>query len=105
MNEQWHRDYVQLAFRLEKLFQSHVGLQYVDYYYGPSEWKADVDNEPEQEPLTLLRAATTLLEALAEQDFDQHRTTYLSKQIGAMEIACRRLTGEQWYPTELVRRA
>ena len=104
MSDQWHRDYVQLAFRIEKLFQSHIGLQYVDYYYGPPEWKADVDNEPGQEPITLLRASTTLLEALAGQGFDQHRTTYLSKQIGAMAIACRRLTGEQFPLEEELRR-
>ena len=104
MSEQWHRDYVQLAFHIEKLFQNRIGLQYVDYYYGPTEWKADVDNEPEQEPLTLLRAATTLLEALAGQGFDQHRTTCLSKQVEAMEIACRRLNGEHFSLEEELRR-
>lgn len=105
MSEHWHRDYIELAFRLEKLFQSHIGLPYVDYYYGPSEWKTRVDNEPEQEPLALLRAATRLLEALEEQGFDQHRTTYLSKQVGgAMEIACRKLGGEQFSLEEELRR-
>jgi hypothetical protein len=75
MSEQWHRDYVQLAFRIEKLFQHRIELPYEDYYYGPLVWKAQVENEPEKEPLSLLRAATALLDAIAEQGFDQHRTT------------------------------
>ncbi len=94
MNEQWYRDYTHLAFHLEKFFQNHIHLPYVDYYYGPPEWKADVANEPEQEPIVLLRAATTLLDQLPEQGLDQHRAIYMSKQVGAMEIACRRLNGE-----------
>jgi hypothetical protein len=104
MSEHWHRDYVELAFRMEKLFQRYIGLPYVDYYYGPSEWKTRVDNEPEQEPLALLRAATGLLESLEEQGFDQHRTAYLRKQVGAMEIACRKLSGEQFSLEEELRR-
>jgi hypothetical protein len=104
MSEQWHRDYIELAFRLEKLFQSHIGLPYVDYYYGPSEWKTLVDNEPEQEPVVLLRAATRLLDALEEQGFAHHRTTYLSKQVSAMETACRKLSGEQFSLEEELRR-
>ncbi|HEX4716156.1 MAG TPA: hypothetical protein VH164_14640 [Ktedonobacteraceae bacterium] len=60
MSEQWHQDYVQLAFRIDKVFHKHIELPYVDYYYGPPEWKAQVESEPEQEPIVLLRETTTL---------------------------------------------
>jgi hypothetical protein len=104
MSEQWHRDYAQLAFRLDKIFHTHIELPYVGYYIGPPEWKARVENESEIEPVSLLRAATVLLDALPEQGFDQHRATYLSKQIGAMETVCRRLNGEQFSFEEELRR-
>ena len=96
MSEQWHHDYMQLAFRLDKIFHTSIELPYVDYYYGPPGWKAQIEDEPEKEPVSLLRAATALLDALPEQGFDQHRTTYLSKQVGAMETVCRKLNGERF---------
>lgn len=96
MSEQWHQDYVQLAFRIDKVFHKRIKLPYVDYYYGPPEWKTRVESEPEQEPIVLLRETTTLLDALDMQGFDQHRAAYLSKQVGAMEMACRKLNGERF---------
>jgi len=94
MSEQWHREYIQLALRIDKTFHMLVDMPFVDYYYGPPEWKAILENEPAQEPLDLLRAATAVLDTLPVQGFDAHRTTYLSKQIIAMEMVCRKLNGE-----------
>lgn len=96
MSTQWHQEYIQLAFHIEKIFKKQVELPYVDYYYGPPEWKAQVEEEPEHKPEVLLHMATTLLETLDEQGFEQQRATYLSKQVGAMEMACRKLNGEQF---------
>jgi len=104
MGESWSSDYIQLAFRIDKLFQSLIELPFVDYYYGPPEWKAQVQNEQAQEPVALLHAATTLLDTLPTQGFDQHRTTYLSKQVGAMEMVCRKLYGEQFSLEEEMQR-
>ena len=61
MSEDWFRNYIQLAWRLDKLFHMHVGLPFVDYYYGPPEWKNQGQSEPEHEPSALVHAATTLL--------------------------------------------
>lgn len=104
MNEQWHLDYVHLAFRIDKIFQNRIELPYVDFFYGPLEWKVQVENEPEREPIALLHAATALLDALAEQGIDQHRTTYLSKQVEAMETVCRMLNGERFSFEEVLLR-
>ena len=86
MSASWSRDYIQLAFRIDKLFNTLVELPFVGYYYGPPEWKEQVQNEQAQEPVALLHAATTLLDTLPTQGFDQHRTTYLNKQAVAMEM-------------------
>jgi len=51
MGESWSSDYIQLAFRIDKLFQSLIELPFVDYYYGSPEWKAQVQNEQAQEPV------------------------------------------------------
>ena len=103
MSELWHLDYIQLAFRIDKIFHDRIGLPYVDFYYGPLEWKTQIGNEPEKEPIALLHTATALLDALTEQGFDQHRTTYLSKQVEAMETVCRSLNGERLSFTEELR--
>ncbi len=96
MSESWLRDYIQLALRIDKVFHIAVDLPFVDYYYGPPEWKAELANEPAQEPLDLLRATTQLLDALPAQGFDAHRTTHLSKQVIAMEMVSRKLNGEMF---------
>lgn len=51
MGESWSSDYIQLAFRIDKLFQTLIELPCVDYYFGPPEWKAQVQNEQAQEPV------------------------------------------------------
>ena len=86
MSEQWLRDYIQFALRIDKVFHIVADIPFVDYYYGPPKWKAELVNEPAQEPLDLLRATTLLLDALPAQGFDAHRTTYLSKQVIASEL-------------------
>lgn len=94
MSEQWFRDYVLLQFRMDKVIRKFTESRFVDYYYGPPEWKATVENEPETPAPDLVRAAMTLLDALPAQGFGAHRATYLSKQVAALETVCRKLNGE-----------
>ncbi|MGZ6367446.1 MAG: hypothetical protein ACXWPS_15980 [Ktedonobacteraceae bacterium] len=77
MNEQWFKEYVLLAFRMDKAIRKFTESRFVDYYYGPPEWKA----EAEGEKLTgeLVRDAMALEDALPEQGFEAHRAIYLEK--------------------------
>jgi len=47
MSEQWFREYVLLAFRMDKAIRKFSESRFVDYYYGPPEWKAAVEGEAE----------------------------------------------------------
>ena len=94
MTDQWFRDYVQLQFRMDKSIRTFTESRFVDYYYGPPEWKAAVEQEAETPAPGLVRAATRLLDTLPAQDFEQHRARYLSKQLIALETVCRKLNGE-----------
>src|SRR5579859_2201452 len=94
MSEQWFRDYVQLQFRMDKSIRKFTESRFVDYYYGPPEWKAAVEHEAETPAPDLVQAATTLLDTLPAQGFEEHRALYLSKQVIALETVCRKLNGE-----------
>src|ERR1051326_7737726 len=95
MNDQkWFKDYVQLQFRMDKSIRKFTESRFVDYYYGPPEWKAAVEQEAETPAPDLVRAAAALLEALPAQGFEAHRALYLSKQVVALETVCRKLNGE-----------
>ena len=96
MNSRWYKAYIQLAFRIEKPFRTLTGMPYIDFYYGPQEWKQEVQAGTAQKPIALLRETTALLDTLPEQGFDSQRTTYLSKQVKAMEMTCRKLNGERF---------
>src|SRR5260370_3837356 len=92
MNEQWFKEYVLLAFRMDKAIRKFTENRFVDYYYGPPEWKAEAEAEmPDDE---LVRDAMALEDTLAEQGFEAHRATYLEKQVVALETVCRKLSGE-----------
>lgn len=104
MNEQWFKEYVLLAFRMDKAIQKFTESRFVDYYYGPPEWKAEVEAEAERSPSELVRDAMTLEDALAEQGFEAHRATYLEKQVVALETVCRKLNGETFSLEEEVQR-
>ena len=94
MHEQWFKDFVLLAFRMDRAIRKFTDSRFVDYYYGPPEWKAEADAEAEREPATLVRDTMALEDALTEQGFEAHRATYLEKQLIALETVCRKLNGE-----------
>jgi len=102
MNEQWFREYVLLAFRMDKAIRKFTESRFVDYYYGPPEWKAEAEAEKPADEL--VRDAMALEDALPEQGFEAHRATYLEKQVVALETVCRKLNGETFSLEEEVRR-
>jgi hypothetical protein len=104
MHEPWFREYVLLAFRIEKAIQKYTGSRFVDYYYGPPSWQAKAAAEAEQPPSQLVRDAMALEDALAEQGFETHRATYLEKQVIGLETVCRKLAGETFSLEDEVQR-
>ena len=104
MSEQWFKDYVQLQFRIDRAIRKFTESRFVDYYYGPPEWKAAIENEAETPVPNLVRAAMALLNALPAQGFKAHRATYLSKQVIALETVCRKLNGETFALEDEVQR-
>ncbi|HYG57080.1 MAG TPA: hypothetical protein VD902_03330 [Symbiobacteriaceae bacterium] len=97
--DRWGRDYLYLALRMEKLFPG-----FVDGYFGPAEWKAEVDAEPARTAAELLQTAVALGDSLPGQGFDPGRAAYLLRQVAAMETICRKLAGESISLDEEVRR-
>ncbi len=104
MNEQWFRQYVLLAFHIDKAIRKFTESRFVDYYYGPPEWKAEAEAQAERSPYELVRDAMALEDALAGQSFEAHRATYLEKQLVALETVCRKLNGETFSLEEEVQR-
>jgi hypothetical protein len=104
MSEQWFRDYVQLQFRMDRHIRKFTESRFVDFYYGPPEWKAAVESEAETPAPDLVRASMTLLDTLPAQGFDAQRATYLSKQVIALETVCRKLVGETFALEDEVQR-
>jgi hypothetical protein len=95
MNDSWFRDYVLLAFRLDKALHAvSEHSPFVDYYYGPPDWKAQVAAEPLPQASALLRQALDLAEAVSCLDLEPQRMIYLSKQVLAMQTICQKLCGE-----------
>ena len=102
MNEQWFKEYVLLAFRMDKAIRKFTASRFVDYYYGPPEWKAEAEAEKPADEL--LRDAMSLEDTLVEQGFEAHRAIYLEKQVEALETVCRKLNGETFSLEEEVQR-
>ena len=104
MSEQWLKDYALLALRIDRVMRKVTDLPYVDGYYGPPAWKAQVESEPEMGAGDLVRATMALADALPAQNFEQQRAVCLEKQVVAIETVCRRLSGETFSLQEEVRR-
>ena len=102
MNEQWFKEYVLLAFRMDKAIRKFTESRFVDYYYGPPEWKAEAEAEKPADEL--VRDAMSLEDTLVEQGFEAHRAIYLEKQVEALETVCRKLNGETFSLEEEVLR-
>ncbi len=104
MNEPWFREYVLLAFRIDKAIRKFSESRFVDYYYGPPEWRAAAEAEADMTAAELVRNAMALAEHLPAQGFETHRATYLEKQVMALETVCRKLNGETFSLEDEVQR-
>ena len=94
MSETWLHEYILLAFRIHRLVQKAYECPFVEAYYGPSEWRFQVESESELAASELVHQAMMLADALPAQGFVPNRVTYLGKHVKAMEILCRKLSGE-----------
>ncbi|HLX39365.1 MAG TPA: hypothetical protein VKR42_02485 [Ktedonobacteraceae bacterium] len=53
MSTQWFHNYIALSFRIDKVIRKFTESRFVDYYYGPPEWKIEVEAEVETPQPTL----------------------------------------------------
>ena len=105
MNDSWFRDYVFLAFRIDKALRAlSEHSPFVDCYYGPLEWKAQVAAEPISPARTLLHQALDLAEVISRLDLEPQRMVYLSKQVLAMQTICQKLCNESFTLEEELQR-
>lgn len=83
-------DYLKLGLALGR----HVD-GFVDAYYGPADFKAEIEAQPPQPPATLADRARRLLAALeADGDLDTHRRVWLAAQARGLYTSARKLAGE-----------
>ena len=73
MSETWLHDYILLAFRIHRLVQQAYDCPFVEAYYGPPEWRTQVESEPESEASDLVHQAMMLADALPAQGFVSNR--------------------------------
>ncbi len=87
--------YLFLALRIDKSLRSiSPESPLIDYYYGPQEWKAQVEAEPPLPAPQLLQHAGVLLESVPVQDLEPRRKAFLDGQLRALYTLCRKLAGE-----------
>lgn len=84
-----------LTLRIGKAVEARTGDGWMLDYYGPPEWKELVDAEEPQLGAALLDASRTAQETLPRQNFEAHRTRYLTKHLEALRTVARRLAGER----------
>ncbi|HET8910805.1 MAG TPA: hypothetical protein VFN23_05040 [Ktedonobacteraceae bacterium] len=104
MSQTWYQGYIQLAFRIGKKIQKFNDSHFVDAYYGPPEWKEEVEQEGESDSGKLVRDALKLADTLPDQDFEPRHTIYLGKQVLAMETLARKFAGETFSLEDEVQR-
>jgi hypothetical protein len=91
----WFRDYVLLAFRMDKVLRAvSEHSPFVDYYYGPPGWREQVAASPLVPAPELLDQALDLAEVVSGLDLEPQRATFLHKQVRAMQTVCQKLCGE-----------
>lgn len=84
------RSYVRLALRIDRHVEG-----YVDGYYGPPEWKAQIEAEPLRPVKALIDDAGRLQNSIAQADMDAQRRDFLTRQVTAMVTVLRRLSGTE----------
>ena len=82
-------EYLALSFAIERRFPG-----FVDAYFGPPEIKDQALAEPEPAPADLLARVQALQAAVAAAGYPASRAAFLTAQVRAMAMICRRLAGE-----------
>jgi hypothetical protein len=85
----WTRDYALLGLRMDRLASGTV-----DAWMGPPNWREAVNGEPQPTPDALRAAADDLLQRLPAMGYAPDRTSYLARQVRAMQAGARVLGGE-----------
>jgi len=83
------RAYVRLSFHIDRLVPG-----FIDAYFGPPEWKIEVEDEASVSLASLRRDAEALLREITPIP-DELRREWLTKQVTAMIATLRRLEGEK----------
>jgi len=83
--------YLELGLRLGRLLDG-----FVDAYYGPSELKQRIDNEPTPDAAKLVADARRLIADLdaGESEIDAHRRRWIRGQVRGLLVSARRFAGE-----------
>src|SRR5438552_254302 len=89
MGDELGSAYPRLALRIERHLPG-----YIDAYFGPPEWKAQVEAEDPQ-PLYALSAQAGELLSEAQRLPAAQRRRFLCKQLSAMQTTLRILAGER----------
>ena len=91
----WIKEYLLLAMRIDRAVRQLDDRPFVEYYHGPSELRAQAEEEVAPATEALLDAAQTLAETLPQQGFELQRAGFLVKHLAAMAIICRKVMGQE----------
>lgn len=83
-------EYLRISFGIERHFPG-----FIDAYVGPAELRAEADTAPAPSIDELLQRTRRLHDQLAAQGYPETRFDYLDKQLTAIEMVLRKLSGEE----------
>jgi len=84
------KEYILLALRINRIFDG-----YIDAYYGPSELKEMIENEPIRSATKLINETRTLQKKLVQKINDSTRQRYIGATLKAMEAFLTILSGKK----------
>jgi len=82
-------EYIKLAFAIEEYIPG-----YVDAYYGPAELKNEAQQDGKLPLQNLTERAARLSNDISQADMDTQRKDFLARQVTAMQMSLRLLSGE-----------
>ena len=98
-NQQLSKDFVKLALAVEQHMPG-----YVDSYFGPDEWMAEAKQAGKRPLPELTEEVERLAKSLSQaDDWDAQRQDFLARQVTAMQMSLRLLSGEEVSLAEEVR--
>ena len=98
-NQQLSKDFVKLALAVEQHMPG-----YVDSYFGPDEWMAEAKQTGKRPLPELTEEVERLAKSLYQaDDWDAQRQDFLARQVTAMQMSLRLLSGEEVSLAEEVR--